>query len=238
MSRALPENEVVRFFRPEDRKAVRTICCQTGFLGNPVDPVFEDRELFADFLTAYYTDEEPESAVVLEIDGEVKGYILGSRHPGKQSTFDRRKIAGRAVRIFKGLLTRYGKPTREYLFWMATRGWRETPETPQGMAHFHINLLPEFKNVHRTKQMIEFFLAYLAEAGENSVYGQMVTFSNRRGERMFARYGFEVIDSVEITKFRKYTDKKVFLFTVVKDLNKGTGLYGGDLWKSGDPPKK
>jgi len=232
--RSLPEGEVVRFYRPEDRRAIRSICCQTGFLGNPVDPVFEDRELFSDFLTAYYTDMEPESAVVLEVDGRVKGYILGSRYAARQSTFNRRAIPGRVLRILKGLFGSYGKPTRDYLFWMATRGWKETPKTPRAMAHFHINLLPEFRNVPRTRELIEFFLQYLADAGEPSVYGQMVTFSNRRGVRMFARYGFEVIDSVEVTKFRKYTDKKVFLFTVVKDLQKGSGLYGGDLWKGKD----
>ena len=42
----------------------------------PIDPVYEDRELFADFLTTYYTDHEPESSFVLEIDGESEGYLL------------------------------------------------------------------------------------------------------------------------------------------------------------------
>jgi hypothetical protein len=60
---------------------VRRLCCETGFLGKPIDPVFEDRELFADYLTAYYTDVEPEAAFVLEHEGVVKGYLLGSRRP-------------------------------------------------------------------------------------------------------------------------------------------------------------
>ena len=51
------------------------------FLGEPIDPVYEDRQLFADFLTTYYTDQEPESSFVLEIDGEIRGYLLGSRKP-------------------------------------------------------------------------------------------------------------------------------------------------------------
>jgi len=37
--------------------------------------------LFADFLTTYYTDWEPESSFVIEIDGEIRGYLLGSRKP-------------------------------------------------------------------------------------------------------------------------------------------------------------
>jgi len=68
------KNFQIRKFRVGDRDTVRGLCCDTGFLGNPIDPVFEDRRLFADFLTAYYTDWEPESAFVIEVDGQVKGY--------------------------------------------------------------------------------------------------------------------------------------------------------------------
>src|ERR1043165_9787703 len=71
----------IRSYRKSDREAVRRLCCQTGFLGEPIDPVYEDRQLFADFLTTYYTDHEPESSFVLEIDGEIRGYLLGSRKP-------------------------------------------------------------------------------------------------------------------------------------------------------------
>ena len=63
----------IRSYRTTDRGAVRRLCCQTGFLGEPIDPVYQDNELFADFLTSYYTDKEPESSFVLEIDGEILG---------------------------------------------------------------------------------------------------------------------------------------------------------------------
>lgn len=57
----------------------------------------------------------------------------------------------------------------------------------------------------------------------------MVTFEKRRGERMFARYGFVVRDIVEVTKYRRFVDTPVFLFTVVKDLASGASLYSNDL---------
>src|SRR5438309_1158029 len=79
---------IIRKFEPRDRAAVRRLCCETGFLGNPIDPVFQDRELFADFLTGYYTDWEAESAFVLEMNGEVKGYLLGSRKPFRQQCYN------------------------------------------------------------------------------------------------------------------------------------------------------
>ena len=69
----------VRPYRPEDLEAVRRICADTGFLGNPIDPVFEDRELFADYLTGYYTRFEPEALLVCEVEGKVRGYLMGCR---------------------------------------------------------------------------------------------------------------------------------------------------------------
>ena len=74
----------VRYYRAEDREQIRKICADTGFLGDPIDPLFEDRELFADFLTAPYTDAEPENCMVLEgEEGQLMGYIMGSRSAGK-----------------------------------------------------------------------------------------------------------------------------------------------------------
>ena len=73
----------IRSFRASDRAAVRRLCCQTGFLGTPIDPVYEDRQLFADFLTTYYTEWEPESSFVIESEGEIHGYLLGCRKPSK-----------------------------------------------------------------------------------------------------------------------------------------------------------
>ena len=46
---------VIRPYREADRLAVRRICADTGFLGQPIDSIFEDRELFADYLTDYYS---------------------------------------------------------------------------------------------------------------------------------------------------------------------------------------
>ena len=67
--------EIRPFHRETDRALVRELCCDTGFLSHPIDPVFEDREIFADYLTAYYTDWEPESAFVLLINGQIRGYL-------------------------------------------------------------------------------------------------------------------------------------------------------------------
>jgi hypothetical protein len=226
-----PRAAQIRLYQSLDREAVRDICCETGFLGKAVDEVFSDRELFADFLTGYYLEEEPDLAVVLEWEGVVQGYILGCRHPGRKTCYEFRKALIRVPKLLWRYLTSYPAHSRRYVEWLLSRGWREVPQTPEKMAHMHINLRPGFKNVAGTRAMIEKFLQLLADKGEKSVYGQMVVFEKRRGPRMFARYGFEVRDAVEVTKYQGLISSPLYLFTVIKDLQKNVTLYGTDLWK-------
>jgi hypothetical protein len=68
----------IRPYRQTDRQAIRQICCDTGFLGKPVDTIFQDRELFADLFAKPYLEHEPEWALVAEAEHRVVGYLLGS----------------------------------------------------------------------------------------------------------------------------------------------------------------
>jgi hypothetical protein len=207
----------IRSYRASDRDAVRRLCCQTGFLGEPIDPVYEDRELFANFLTTYYTDREPESSFVLEVEGELKGYLLGSRKPLRNQLYS----FGQNISLFFRALARYPRynaRSRRFIRWMILNGWREVPAAPRRTPHFHVNLLPEARKISITRPLMSAYLSYLYRCGEKRVYGQIVTFESRRGEKMFGRYGFRVMNRAEITKYRPYYSKSVYLSTVIKNL--------------------
>ena len=207
----------IRNYRPADRAAVRALCCDTGFLGQPIDPVFSDRSLFADFLTNYYLEKEPESAFIMEINGEVRGYLLGCRQPLRNQLHNflqNFRLAGRVLRRYLG----YDATDRRFIHWMLSNAWREVPAAPRRTAHFHINLLPDARSMFNTRLLIDAYLQYLADKGEKRVYGQMVSFANRRGEKMFQRYGFRVLNKTEITKYRRLHPEPVYLCTVIKDL--------------------
>ena len=216
---------LIRKYQSSDRDAVRRLCCDTGFLGKAIDPVFTDRELFADFLTGYYLKWEPESSFVLELDGEVKGYLLGSRRPFFNQCYS---VYQNACLFFRGMwrYPRYNAASRRFVHWILLNGWREVPAAPRRTAHFHINLLPEARNVPTTRALMDAYLKYLHERGEKRVYGQMVTFESRRGEKMFERYGFRVINRAEISKYRALHPEPVFLCTVIKNLEQNNQLYG------------
>src|SRR6059058_3647049 len=207
----------IRSYRPTDRGAVRRLCCQTGFLGDPIDPVYEDHEMFADFLTSYYTDKEPESSFVLEIDGEIRGYLIGSRRPLWNQFYSFRQN----IRLFLRALwrySRYDERSRRFIRWMISYGWREVPAAPRRTPHFHINLLPDARKMSTTRALMSAYLSYLYRSGEKHVYGQIATFQDRRGEIMFERYGFKVLNRSEITKYKAYYPESVYLSTVIKNL--------------------
>jgi hypothetical protein len=221
---------VVRPYRPEDRPILRAICADTGFLGQPIDPVFEDRELFADYLTSYYTDAEPESTFVCEFNGEVKGYLMGSRFPKRKARFEARMLPGLVLRGLWRYITRpYHAASRKYVRWIITQARKENPFTPPDIPHFHFNIRPEARSVSTTVELVDTFLQYLYDHGEKQVYAQVVTYESRRGVRMFARYGFRVIDQREVTKYREFHPGKVYLFTILKDVAINPKLYGEDL---------
>jgi hypothetical protein len=207
----------IRSYRPEDRATLRRLCCQTGFLGEPIDPVYQDHELFADFLTAYYTDWEPESSFVLEIDGEIRGYLLGSRKPLRNQLY----AFWQNVSLFLKALSRYfhyNQKSRRFVRWTLIYGWREVPAAPRRVPHFHINLLPDARKMSTTRALMSAYLSYLYRCGEKRVYGQIVTFESRRGEKMFERYGFKVLNRAEITKYKAFYPESVYLSTVIKNL--------------------
>ncbi len=214
----------IRRFEKADRARVRELCCETGYLGTPIDPVFEDRELFADYLTAYYTDWEPQSSFVLRVDGDIRGYLLGSRFPLRQQIYN---LYQNASLFLRGILRypRYNAATRAFIKWVLSTAWREVPAAPRRCAHFHINLLADARNVSTTRALMDTYLAYLHEQGEKRVYGQMVTFESRRGFKMFERYGFHVLNKSRITKYDKVYPEPVYLCTVVKDLDENDRLY-------------
>jgi ribosomal protein S18 acetylase RimI-like enzyme len=133
----------VRSYRPEDRAAVRHICHETGYMGEPAAWYWRDRESFADLFSGYYTDREPESALVAESAGRVVGYLLGcvdSRRATPAAAVLRRHLLGRGIAL---------RPGTAGFIWRSVFDLCRDPGIPQELrdarwpAHLHIDLLPE-----------------------------------------------------------------------------------------------
>lgn len=181
--------------------------------------------MFADYLSNYYTRCEPDALLVCELRGAVRGYLTGCRRPLVRQAYQAIANAAVAAKALSRSYSRpYGYSSRAFLRWVLLKAWREVPAAPRNTPHFHINLLPEARSVRSTRALIEAFLTFLHDHGHRSVYGQMVTYATRRSEDLFSRYGFRVIDRVEVTKYRALYAGRVLLSTVVKDLSAGPAL--------------
>jgi hypothetical protein len=165
----------VREYRPSDRDAVRRICFDTGLMGDPIAAQYQDLESFADMLTAYYTDAEPEGALVAEADGAVVGYML--------SCLDSRKVwnpGNIAVRhvFLRGLLFRLG--TAGFYF----RGVYDLicdlfqPKRPRFdeahyLSHTHNNLLPAGRGGGTSKEFFYRVFDRVKAGGSRGLFGEV-----------------------------------------------------------------
>jgi RimJ/RimL family protein N-acetyltransferase len=214
----------VRPYQPADREAVRQICADTGFMGNPVDAIFTDREVFADFFTRYYTDYEPDNALVTEDaeTGKVVGYLLGCVRFRYQAWKQLELMVLRTIPkvVFRYLTGRYNKASRKFLHWVVFRSIKETPPAPRQSAHFHINLLAAYRNGGAGREMIFTFFDMANRWGVPRIYGQIQTRDERRTS-FYTRYGFREWSRRRITKFDHYESKPVYVSTLFKDFGEG-----------------
>src|SRR2546423_3771705 len=161
---------LIRGYRRSDREAVRKLCCDTGFLGEPIDPVYEDRELFADFLTTYYTDHEQESCFLLEVDGEIRGYLLGSRKPLRNQLY----ALYQNVWLFFRALTRYFRyheRSRRFIRWTLVHGWREVPSHARLLRHVRIEIVESQAHIERQPLQRPLILRVEAQVQSGSLLG-------------------------------------------------------------------
>ncbi|HEX6244541.1 MAG TPA: hypothetical protein VFZ61_26665 [Polyangiales bacterium] len=134
----------IRPYAVQDRAAVRQIACDTAFMGGPLRGQYADDESLADILTAHYTDNEPENALVAEQEGEVIGYLLSCR--------DARRVTAPDLYAFKHVFLRgvcFRPGTARFYFrslWdQASRGFlRHIPKIDfdHYPCHTHSNFKP------------------------------------------------------------------------------------------------
>ena len=137
----------VRPYRSSDRARVRYICFATGYMGEPVAWQWRDAESFATIFTGYYTDAEPESALVAEIDGEVMGYLLGcvdSRKAWNPAGVVGRQFTRRGLAFRPGTAPFVWRALGDVIVDAARMRLPPAPfEDPRWPAHLHVDLLRE-----------------------------------------------------------------------------------------------
>jgi GNAT superfamily N-acetyltransferase len=189
-----PVGEVsIRPYEAGDREAVREICYVTGYMGDPIDWQWRDKQSFADLFSSYYTDAEPQSALVAELDSVVAGYLLGcvdSRRAWPSAGiffrhFLRRGIAfrpGTAGVVWRSL----GDATIDALR-------RQLPPVsirdPRWPAHLHIDLLASIRGRGVGARLVKRWLESLKDGGVPGCHVETLG-ENRRALAFFESMGF------------------------------------------------
>lgn len=210
----------IRHYRKADREAFCRLCCETGFLGSPVDPLFLDRELFADLFTRPYLDYEPEWVFVAEIQGEVVGYLLGSVCKHFNLVLLRsglRTAVKMLLRLARGRYAQHPR-SRQFIRWLLTAGMWEQPKHPQNAAHLHIQIDKRYRGRGIGRLLWEQYEKELRAVGMTQCYGAFFSYPQRRPEVAYSHYGFTVFDRRRTTMFQPEILEPVEVVCVCKRL--------------------
>lgn len=210
----------IRPYRASDRPAIRALCCDTGFLGKPVDALFCDRDLFADLFTNAYLDYEPDWAFVAEVDGRVIGYLLGAVSPNFDLALIRSGFRTTVKMLLRLAAGRYAEHprSRRFIRWLLTHGFSEQPKHPAGAAHLHFDLDKGFRGRGICARMWEIYERRLQRAGMRQCYGAFFSYPRRRPESVYARYGFQIFDRKRTTIFSPEITESVEVVCIAKPL--------------------
>jgi ribosomal protein S18 acetylase RimI-like enzyme len=185
---------LVRPYAPADRARVRHICFVTGYIGEPVAWQWRDAESFANIFTGYYTDAEPESALVAEIDGEVTGYLLGC--VDSRRAWNPAKVVGRQI-THRGIAFRPGTAGfiwRSFGDVIVDAAHRRLPPAPfadtRWPAHLHIDLLPQARGRGVGTALMRTWLGALREARVPGCFLETIA-ENTGAVAFFEAMGFE-----------------------------------------------
>jgi len=210
------EHVIVRRYKPEDRAAIRRICCDTGFLGNPIETIFSDREIFADLFTNPYLDYGADWAWVAEDDGRVVGYLLGAASPSFSYTlmYSGFQAAVKMItRAAKGCYSGHPR-SRHFIRWLLTNGYREQPKHPENAAHLHLNVEKTHRGHGLGLRLWQAFEQQLIRAGIRNCYGAFFSRPRRRPEAVYSRLGFSVFDRKATTIFQPEVSEPVEIVCV------------------------
>lgn len=155
------------------RAAVRECVFVTGYGGDDVTPFFTDRELFADFLTLYYTDYEPGHAYIGLVDGAPAGYLLGCADTRAYERVMKEKVYPRILKNLVSGRYRIDRVTGRYIvrgLASQVRGEGMTPPLEQFPAHLHIDLLAPYRRLGLGSRLIHAWLSDLRAMGSPGIH--------------------------------------------------------------------
>jgi len=210
---------LIRGYNQADRNSLRDIACNSAFMGKPCEEFFEGRDVFADFLTLYFTDYEPQSCFVAEVDKKIVGYIIGAKNSNHiAKTFLFKILPGLLKKIIlqKTLLKKKNLKFLISLTLSFLKGELKMEDFSKCYpATLHINIADGFRNSGIGSKLMSRFFDYLAE---NNIPGVYLGTLSQKAAIFFQKQGFSLLHKGERSYFRHILGKDVPFFCYGKRL--------------------
>jgi GNAT superfamily N-acetyltransferase len=159
----------------------------------------------------YYTDHEPESAFVAELNGKVIGYLVGCKDTSTQQKVQQTVI----MPLIRHRLVSFGyklKMRFARFVWRYMRSlWRgEFVDEPIGSypAHLHMNLAEGYRSGGVGSKLLSEYLDYLRANGVEGLHLGTTT-GNKLAVPFYKKWGFKLVLSQPFTMYDEVVDEKV-----------------------------
>ena len=189
---------IIRPYEKRDRDIVRQICGDTANRGEPVESFFPDRQLIVDLVSSYYTDHEPNSLWVaqLEPNGKVVGYLTGCLDNRRYNFMMTWCVAPQAIfrAVVHGVL--FQRETWQlFLVFLKTwwvGGFSKNIPTQKYPAHLHINISNGFRGKHIGQKLMERFFLQVTSSGLHGTH-VITREDNISACNFFEKVGFVIV---------------------------------------------
>jgi ribosomal protein S18 acetylase RimI-like enzyme len=186
----------IREAKPDDLEALYHISLKTGHLGKDASHLYSESKMIGHIYSAPYLRYSPALAFVIEIDGVVLGYCVG--------TSDTQKFEVQLEKEWWPVLRRkYQKPNEKTRsVWSPderiSQMIHEPQTTPEHIydrfaAHLHLNLLPEIQGCGLGTSLFDTWMQKAVAIGTSTAHIG-ADYSNERAIRFWEKQGFEKLD--------------------------------------------
>jgi GNAT superfamily N-acetyltransferase len=209
----------IRKFEAKDRAEVRQIAHDTALMGESAGLFFQGREVISDALSLYFTDYEPDSCFVAEINHQIVGYLIGAKNKIAAQVIFNGQIA---LLLFLKALTsgiflriKNLKFIFSCLIDLLKNGMR-TPDFNQAYpATFHLNIKDDFRGQGIGVKLISAYLDYLKIEKIPGVHLATMSFE---AANFFLSQGFGQLYKGKRSYFRHILHRDVPLYIFGKRL--------------------
>ncbi|MCX5710486.1 MAG: GNAT family N-acetyltransferase [Candidatus Omnitrophica bacterium] len=209
----------VRKFEFKDRERVREIFFNTVLLGEPASLFFEGKDIISDALTLYFTDYEPQSCFVAEVDSRVVGCLIGAKDRVlvEKTSFD--KIYPRL--IWKAITSGAFLKIKNLRFICAilvsaVKGeFRLADILKDYPATLHINIDKGFRALDIGTGLINAYLNYLKSEG---IRGVSLATMSEGAAKFFEKQGFKLLYKGKRSYFKFLLRKVLPIYIYAKSI--------------------